>query len=263
MREQEKDAMIDLDRLLDAAKAGEALPAGDDLKGREKEAYYLGMFKRLLESGRLSDDGVTAELNADLLKHSDSLVALDDLWFEVAQVLGITLKQASEFVEVHFNKHSLSLYLEEQRTGLWYPVGEWSVNNEGVYLMETWNVAETLGWDRARWSECRFPRLTRLDANWILRDARDIRGEKLTETDDGNETEGQATRERYEDDPRWPDELSIAVTAWNAARNNAERENKRPGAYIREWLAKNCPELTREARKRIATVANWDKSPGR
>jgi hypothetical protein len=64
------------------------------------------------------------------------------------------------------------------------------------------------------------------------------------------------------DDPRWPEELGIALTAWRAACNNAEKEGKRPGAYIREWLAKHYPKLSDEAVKRIATVANWDKSPG-
>lgn len=71
--------------------------------------------------------------------------------------------------------------------------------------------------------------------------------------------------EGYEwlDDPLLPEELSIAITAWNAARVNAEQSGKRVGEFIRDWLKDHHPELPREATIRIAIVANWDKKSGR
>jgi hypothetical protein len=76
-----------------------------------------------------------------------------------------------------------------------------------------------------------------------------------------NEGADSGPEQHYADDPRWPEELGIALTAWRAACN-AERQGKRPGAFIREWLARTYPEMSDEAKKRIATVANWDKAPG-
>lgn len=64
------------------------------------------------------------------------------------------------------------------------------------------------------------------------------------------------------DDTRWPEELGIAVTAWRAACNNAEKDGKRPGAYIREWVQKAYPGRAEASYDRIAVVANWDKTPG-
>ena len=58
-----------------------------------------------------------------------------------------------------------------------------------------------------------------------------------------------------------PEELDIALIAWRAACNGV-KQGEKPGAFIRDWLAKNYPALSDEARKRIAIVANWDKTPG-
>ena len=60
---------------------------------------------------------------------------------------------------------------------------------------------------------------------------------------------------------RVPEELDIAMIAWRAAYKGI-KQGEKPGVYIRTWLAKNYPHLKDEARKRIAIVANWDKSPG-
>lgn len=65
------------------------------------------------------------------------------------------------------------------------------------------------------------------------------------------------------DHPLFPEELSIAITAWNAAVTNSGQSGKRPGEFIREWLSENYPGLKAEAIKRIATVANWEKIGGR
>jgi hypothetical protein len=63
------------------------------------------------------------------------------------------------------------------------------------------------------------------------------------------------------DHPNWPEELGIALTAWRAAINRKDAI-QRPASFIRDWLRTHYPKLSDAARDRIATVANWDKSPG-
>jgi hypothetical protein len=67
----------------------------------------------------------------------------------------------------------------------------------------------------------------------------------------------------HADHPQCPQELDIAITAWRAAVNGAQREGKKPKAFIEAWLEKTYGAgLKAEQRDRIATVANWDKTPG-
>lgn len=80
---------------------------------------------------------------------------------------------------------------------------------------------------------------------------------------DNNQMVDRAAEDEWLDHPNFPVELSIAITAWHAAVNNSEGSGERPGEFIRKWLAKNNPELKEEAKKRIATVANWEKLGGR
>lgn len=70
----------------------------------------------------------------------------------------------------------------------------------------------------------------------------------------------------YYDDPRWQTtELGIAVQAWNSVRNSI-KEGEKPGVKLREWLNNynriTGDKLSDSAIDRIATIANWDKSPG-
>ena len=59
-----------------------------------------------------------------------------------------------------------------------------------------------------------------------------------------------------------PDELDCALMALRAIRNGYGTETT-PRKRIVEWLAAHRPDLTDDARKRIATVANPDKATGR
>ena len=63
----------------------------------------------------------------------------------------------------------------------------------------------------------------------------------------------------------YPPELDIALQAWQAA--SADKGKGKPKAKIRAWLNScklkiNGKELSNDAKDRIATVANWDKSGG-
>lgn len=68
----------------------------------------------------------------------------------------------------------------------------------------------------------------------------------------------------WTDDPRWPEELGLAISAWRHARDDV-KEGEEPGVYIRKWLKPrkiSGKSLSNAAVERIATIANWDKSPG-
>lgn len=57
----------------------------------------------------------------------------------------------------------------------------------------------------------------------------------------------------------YPIELKFAIQAWQAV-STSEGKGK-PKARIKKWLNENT-ELSNEAKERIATVANWDKTGG-
>lgn len=60
-------------------------------------------------------------------------------------------------------------------------------------------------------------------------------------------------------DPNYPVELDIALQAWKAI--SSETKKGKPKARAREWLDKNT-KLSNEAKERISTVVNWDKTGG-
>jgi hypothetical protein len=64
------------------------------------------------------------------------------------------------------------------------------------------------------------------------------------------------------DHEHWPEELGIAVTAWRASTNQDLNE-KTPKEFMKELIKTQYPTFTDAKVDRIATVANWDKSPGR
>lgn len=65
-----------------------------------------------------------------------------------------------------------------------------------------------------------------------------------------------------EKNPNYAVELDIAVKAWIAVTSSPEKG--KPKFRIRKWLDANYTdkELSKEAKTRISTVVNWDKSGG-
>lgn len=59
-----------------------------------------------------------------------------------------------------------------------------------------------------------------------------------------------------------PDELDLANIAWQAVKNGYGDQDKNFKKRLLEFLDKNRPDLSKEARDRIAVVANSDKKPG-
>lgn len=64
------------------------------------------------------------------------------------------------------------------------------------------------------------------------------------------------------DHENWPDELGIALTAWNAVAVHGQGSGGTPKQRLECWIEKNY-NLKPEQIKRIATICNWDKSRGR
>ena len=62
-----------------------------------------------------------------------------------------------------------------------------------------------------------------------------------------------------EANPAYPIELDMALQAWQAV--TATEGKGKPKARLRAWLDGNT-KLSNEAKERIATVANWDKTGG-
>jgi hypothetical protein len=61
----------------------------------------------------------------------------------------------------------------------------------------------------------------------------------------------------------YPDELRAAIAAFEAVNADPSATAKRtPKAALASWLEANRPELSSNARERIATVANWQPAGG-
>lgn len=61
----------------------------------------------------------------------------------------------------------------------------------------------------------------------------------------------------------YPYELDIAMVVWRAVSNSASDEKGTVKQRIQAWLETHYPDLSDEARKRIAVICNWEKSAGR
>lgn len=76
-------------------------------------------------------------------------------------------------------------------------------------------------------------------------------------------TTEQSSLSDFSDDLRWQQsDLKIAVEAWMAAKEKYGL-NDRPKESIVTWLSDNYPSMKPDRIKRLSTVANWSKAPGR
>jgi hypothetical protein len=175
----------------------------------------------------------------------------------VAKRKGVSDGEASEYMDIKLSKLGTEIYcIREGEPPLligeaWYsPVCD---EISSVLSCEWWRRPEVL--DSAlpgvRWLPSEFA------IKWAA--AEDDFGLRPPHEAQGTTQEG---RDDFADDPRWPDELGIALTAWRAACTQSGSSGKRPGAFIKDWLKTNYPGLSGEAIKRISTIANWDKTPG-
>ena len=85
----------------------------------------------------------------------DSLCSLVDLWDNVSHTLGITVKQAADFVEQKFDANKSVLWTEDEYTGLWKPC-----NDNHSYLLDAWNAGEKNNWTGGYIFEWKFLKMT-------------------------------------------------------------------------------------------------------
>lgn len=60
----------------------------------------------------------------------------------------------------------------------------------------------------------------------------------------------------------YPEELDIALQAWRAV-SNQKKAGSTPKQQLAAWVEARYPTLSTDARKRIATLCNWDTRGGR
>ncbi|MBK7415121.1 MAG: hypothetical protein IPJ38_08450 [Dechloromonas sp.] len=64
------------------------------------------------------------------------------------------------------------------------------------------------------------------------------------------------------DHEHWPEELGIAFMAWRVS-TKADLSETTPKESMKKWIKENYAKFKDAKIERIATVANWDKAPGR
>jgi len=181
----------------------------------------------------------------------DNLCRLIDIWPLVGATLKLSGFNCIYVVERGFFSEKCDLYLDDELSGLWYPVADESkvvslVCDLGVsdYAHDWANngSGDPKGW--ANW------RVTRSDFDKILACAKLIAARGATES-------------RQDDANGYSPELRAAIEAFNAVRGDPAATAKRsPKAALMAWLDANKPELSANARERIATVANWQPTGG-
>jgi hypothetical protein len=105
----------------------------------------------------------------------DSLFLLIDLWPIVADTLGVTIAQASTFVEEKFNFLKLTMWIDREYSGLWEPCEESVLSNMLIHLF---NDAVSEKWDTSKLTSWHFLRLTPKDFKKIEAQAKKVRAQK-------------------------------------------------------------------------------------
>jgi hypothetical protein len=106
----------------------------------------------------------------------ENLVPLVGLWPEVAEKLSITIKQAAEFVEKIVVRQLIILYLENECSGLWVPICEYTEQHDAkiaaqgktkACLLKAWQSCEDKMWSDESRTALEDLRITHAEANEI------------------------------------------------------------------------------------------------
>lgn len=111
----------------------------------------------------------------------------------------------------------------------------------------------------------------RTDAGFLIAEIESYKNERITRQDASKAISDRLAREEnvdseqdnYVDPGDYPDELFAAIDAYRGVTNGYGEPMKPFKERIIDLLRDRHPSLGNEAVKRIATVANKDKSPGR
>ncbi len=202
---------------------------------------------------------------------AESLCTIVDLWEIVAERLGITLKQAANFVEEKIRLFDFELWTDDENTGLWHPCeGKDAIGRDRrfQYLLDAWESSESANWTVANSRQWRFMKL--VPSDFLM-----IESEALKISDASNPIERTTTAEviaplnaishsdKDIDPSDLPSELDAANTAYRAVFNGYGDQSATYKNRLIAYLSETYTDLTPESVQRIATVANPDKKPGR
>jgi hypothetical protein len=198
----------------------------------------------------------------------ESLCSVVDLWKIVSDTLGITTKQAADFVEQKFKAFDLLLFVDDKYTGLWKPCegnGAIGGRKDLSYLMDAWNSGESGNWSPASFQQWKFLKLTPRGFQAIENAAREIKTPGTVKEDDFSSVQiPEEVEVKKEIDPSdLPEELQAANIAFRAITNGYGDPLKLPRARLEDFLRESYPAFSATTIDRIATVANPDKTTGR
>ncbi len=236
----------------------------------------------------MTKNGLSAKVLALLEEHSvripeelsasvvgSKLIPWIDVWEPIALKLNISIQQACDFTESAFTELDLTLYAESKITGLWRPfrgVSAHGHNKAKDSLVDLWGCAASNGWDLSKLTEWRCLRVAPeardaiIDSvERILNATPDCQTHALVNsTTMGSPVESGEGPSLAEIDPAdLPTELSAANIAHRAVSNGFGDKEATFKNRLIAYLEASFPDLTAEAVKRISTVANPDKAPGR
>ena len=203
-----------------------------------------------------------------LERTGESLCSVIDLWEIVSNILGITTKQAADFVEQKFEAFDLLLWVGDQRTGLWKPC-EGNTPSGGrmdlSLLMDAWNSGESGNWLPASFQRWKFLKLSPPGFRAIEKAAEEIKNLGTVKEDDFSPVQiSEEVDVKKDIDPSdLPEELQSANIAFRAITNGYGDPLKPPRARLEDYLRENYSAFNATTIDRIATVANPDKTTGR
>jgi hypothetical protein len=203
-----------------------------------------------------------------LERTGESLCSVVDLWEIVSDTLGITTKQAADFVEQKFKAFDLCLWIDDEYTGLWKPCEGNNVmggRRDMSNLRDAWTSGESNKWSPASFQQWKFLKLTPNGFRAIEEAAREIKNAGAVKDDDvlSAQRHGEANLKEDIDPSDQPEELQAANIAFRAITNGYGNQSKPPRARLEDFLRERYPAFGPTRIDRIATVANPDKTTGR
>jgi hypothetical protein len=175
---------------------------------------------------------------------------LVDVWDEAKRILGLSRMQAAIFVENVADELAVPVYSNVDtngwRTGIW-ELCDTTTTRKVIGKLGVSNYAN--GSDDGR-EDAESVAITLEDFAKIVGHLRELAGVA-------------AVPELRADSPTYTEELRAAIEAFDAvSADPALTAKSSPKAALFAWLEANKPELSANARERIATVANWQPAGG-
>lgn len=195
-----------------------------------------------------------------------------ELWPKVRDILGVDDIDAVCFVERTFGKRQVTLYLDDEATGLWVPhvfddkvhqmILDMGVSDFAQHFFSTsmYDEANFDGWDKFR--------ITPRDFNTIIQEATEVANAE-PEGEDPLESPAAYLDPGH---PHYASKLAAAVAAWQAVTSKPELlRGSSPKAAMERWLRENASRYgllkengtaNEQGIEEITKVANWKTKGG-